>query len=61
MSYKEDFIHLMLKSDVLKFGDFKTKSGRMSPYFINTGFFNNSEEIAKLGDFYAKAYMDNIK
>lgn len=39
MSYKEDFIHLMLKSDVLKFGDFKTKSGRMSPYFINTGFF----------------------
>ena len=37
MGYREEFIEFMLKSDVLKFGEFVTKSGRNTPYFINTG------------------------
>ena len=37
MNYQEKFIHFMVKSGVLTFGDFTTKSGRKTPYFINTG------------------------
>lgn len=56
MSYKEEFIELMLESDVLKFGDFITKSGRKTPYFINTGNYKSSRAIAKLGSFYAESF-----
>jgi orotate phosphoribosyltransferase len=53
--YKEQFIELMVRSQVLLFGDFMTKSGRKSPYFINTGNYHTGSQIQQLGDFYADA------
>lgn len=50
---KKEFIEFMIKSGVLTFGDFLTKSGRNTPYFINTGNYKTGEQIAKLGEFYA--------
>lgn len=60
MNYKEEFIELMLKADVLKFGEFTLKSGRKAPYFINTGNYKKGSEILKLGKFYAKCYNENF-
>lgn len=57
--FKDDFIELMVDSDVLTFGDFITKSGRPTPYFVNTGKFNTAKEIASLGDYYAQVIVDN--
>ncbi len=51
---KIEFIEFMLSANVLKFGEFKTKSGRLSPYFINTGSYEKGSQISKLGDFYAE-------
>ena len=51
MSYKNEFIKFMCDSGVLTFGDFVTKSGRNTPYFINTGNYNTGEQINKLGYF----------
>lgn len=53
--YKVDFIHFMVDSQVLKFGDFVTKSGRKTPFFINTGFYRTGSQLKKLGEYYAKA------
>lgn len=53
--YKEDFISFMVRSKVLTFGDFFTKSGRQTPYFINTGNYQTGGQIAMLGGFYAQA------
>ncbi len=53
--YKEQFIELMIRSQVLLFGEFMTKSGRKSPYFINTGNYHTGYQIQQLGDFYADA------
>ena len=53
--YKEEFIEFMVESNVLKFGDFVTKSGRNTPFFINTGNYTTGEQLKKLGEFYAKA------
>jgi orotate phosphoribosyltransferase len=50
---KKDFIELMLRADVLRFGDFVTKSGRNTPYFVNTGNYRTGGHIAALGSFYA--------
>ncbi|MCX7715628.1 MAG: orotate phosphoribosyltransferase [Clostridia bacterium] len=50
---KKQFIEFMLAADVLKFGEFKTKSGRLSPYFINTGNYKTGSQIAGLGKYYA--------
>ncbi len=50
---KKEFIEFMMKSDVLRFGDFVTKSGRNTPYFVNTGNFKTGGQIATLGKFYA--------
>lgn len=55
MSYKEEFIEFMVKSNVLTFGDFTTKSGRKTPFFINTGNYDTGEQMSKLGYYYAKA------
>ncbi len=51
--YKSDFIELMLESEVLVFGDFTLKSGRKSPYFINTGKYRTGSQLSRLGGFYA--------
>ena len=59
-SYKEEFITFMLECQVLRFGDFVTKSGRKTPFFINTGFYRTGSQLARLGDFYARAIYDNF-
>lgn len=59
-SYKREFIQFLEKAGVLKFGDFTAKSGRKIPYFINAGMIKTGEEIAKLGEFYAKAYFEKM-
>ena len=59
-SYKREFIAFLESAGVLKFGDFTAKSGRKIPYFINAGMIKTGEEIAKLGEFYAKAYFDKL-
>jgi orotate phosphoribosyltransferase len=53
--YKSEFIELALEIGVLKFGQFKLKSGRISPYFFNSGLFNTGYALAKLGRYYAAA------
>ena len=50
MTYKEEFITFMVRSGVLTFGDFTTKSGRKTPYFVNTGNYKTGAQAAKLGD-----------
>lgn len=52
---KEEFIEFMLSAGALKFGDFLTKSGRKTPYFINTGAYVLGSQVEKLGEFYARA------
>ncbi len=59
-SYKREFIEFLQSAGVLKFGDFTAKSGRKIPYFINAGEIKTGENIAKLGSFYAKAYIDKL-
>ncbi|MBO4933007.1 MAG: orotate phosphoribosyltransferase, partial [Clostridia bacterium] len=59
-SYKREFIQFLQGAGVLKFGDFTAKSGRMIPYFINAGDIKTGEQIAKLGEFYAKAYLEKV-
>lgn len=49
----QEFIAFAVKKQVLKFGEFKTKAGRLSPYFFNAGLFNDGESLLKLGEFYA--------
>lgn len=58
--YKEDFIHFMIDCRVLKFGDFTTKSGRQTPFFINTGFYRTGAQLKKLGEYYARAIHDTF-
>ncbi|WP_340678824.1 orotate phosphoribosyltransferase [Paraglaciecola sp.] len=53
--YQRDFIEFALARNVLKFGQFTLKSGRISPYFFNAGLFNTGGDLAKLGQFYAQA------
>ena len=59
-SYKREFITFLQSAGVLKFGDFTAKSGRKIPYFINAGMIKTGNDIAKLGEFYAKAYFDKL-
>ena len=59
-AYKREFIQFLQGAGVLKFGDFAAKSGRKIPYFINAGMIKTGEEIAKLGEFYAKAYFEKV-
>lgn len=61
MSYKKEFIEFMVRSGVLTFGDFTTKSGRKTPYFVNTGNYKTGYQAGKLGEFYAKCIAENIK
>ena len=59
-AYKREFIQFLQGAGVLKFGDFTAKSGRKIPYFINAGDIKTGEQIAKLGEFYAKAYLEKV-
>lgn len=56
--YKIDFIEFMIEANVLTFGDFTTKSGRKTPFFINAGNFKTGEQLKKLGEFYATAIQE---
>lgn len=53
--YKKDFIEFMIDCEVLKFGDFVTKSGRKTPFFVNTGFYRTGSQLKQLGKYYAQA------
>ena len=59
-TYKREFIQFLESAGVLKFGDFTAKSGRKIPYFINAGEIKTGDQIAKLGEFYAKSYLDKV-
>ena len=53
--YKQEFIEFMVECGVLQFGDFVTKSGRKTPFFVNTGFYRTGSQLRRLGQYYAKA------
>jgi len=55
--YQEQFIEFMIDCQVLKFGDFVTKSGRKTPFFVNTGFYRTGGQLMKLGEYYAEAIV----
>lgn len=57
--YQIDFIEFAIEKQVLKFGEFTLKSGRVSPYFFNAGLFNTGRDLARLGEFYAAALVDS--
>lgn len=59
--YKKEFIEFMVECGVLTFGDFITKSGRKTPFFINTGNYKTGNQLNRLGEFYAKAIKENFK
>jgi len=58
-AFKRDFIDFMVRSDVLTFGDFVTKSGRRTPYFVNAGRYRTGPQLAELGRFYAAAIQQD--
>lgn len=59
LEYQNQFIKYAIECGVLKFGEFQLKSGRISPYFFNTGLFDTGAKLAKLGEFYAQALIQS--
>lgn len=59
--YKKEFIEFMVECGVLTFGDFTTKSGRKTPFFINAGNYRTGSQLKRLGEFYAKAINENYE
>ncbi len=59
-SYKREFIEFMVEAGVLTFGDFVTKSGRRTPFFINTGNYDSGGRLSRLGWFYARTLRDGL-
>lgn len=57
--YQSDFLEFAIETGVLKFGEFTLKSGRLSPYFFNSGLFNTGRSLAELGRYYAKAIINS--
>lgn len=57
--YQTEFLNFAIDNNVLKFGEFTLKSGRLSPYFFNFGLFQTGAALAKLGDYYAQAIVDS--
>ncbi|MBQ3715395.1 MAG: orotate phosphoribosyltransferase [Fibrobacter sp.] len=60
MTKTDNFVHFLVEAGALKFGDFVTKSGRNTPYFINTGEFRTGATLSKLAEFYAAAFMEHF-
>ena len=58
---KRDFITFMMEAEVLRFGEFTTKSGRQTPYFINTGNYKTGGQSSRLGKFYAACIYETLK
>lgn len=58
--YKQEFIEFMIDCKVLKFGDFVTKSGRKTPFFVNTGFYRTGAQLRRLGQYYAQAINEKF-
>lgn len=58
--YKQEFIEFMIDCNVLKFGDFVTKSGRKTPFFVNTGFYRTGAQLRRLGQYYAQAINEKF-
>ncbi len=58
--YKKEFIEFMVESEVLKFGEFTLKSGRVSPFFMNAGAYVTGQQLKRLGGYYARAIHDNF-
>lgn len=58
-SHRADFVKFALQQGVLRFGEFKVKSGRLSPYFFNAGLFNSGASLGRLAQFYAQALVDS--
>ncbi|HYN60771.1 MAG TPA: orotate phosphoribosyltransferase [Rubrivivax sp.] len=54
-----DFVHFAVRCGVLRFGEFKTKAGRLSPYFFNAGLFNDGEKLGRLAEFYARRLLES--
>ena len=61
MSYQEEFVDFMLEVQALTFGDFITKSGRKTNYFVNTGSYKTGNQIKRLGEFYARCIVENME
>ena len=59
-AYKQEFIEFMVDCNVLKFGDFVTKSGRKTPFFVNTGFYRTGAQLRRLGAYYAEAINEKF-
>jgi len=59
-AYKQEFIEFMMDCEVLRFGDFVTKSGRNTPFFVNTGFYRTGSQLSKLGEYYGKAIKEKF-
>ena len=57
MNFRQEFIEFALGQNVLRFGEFKTKAGRLSPYFFNAGLFNDGAALDRLSQFYARAIL----
>ena len=57
--FRQEFIRFAVEQQVLRFGEFKTKAGRMSPYFFNAGLFHHGAALKKLAQFYAKAIRES--
>ena len=53
----QEFVQFSVEAGVLRFGDFKTKAGRQSPYFFNTGLFDDGAKLMRLGEFYARRLL----
>ncbi len=58
--YKQEFIEFMIECEVLRFGDFVTKSGRRTPFFVNTGFYRTGAQLRRLGKYYARTIADKF-
>ena len=61
MIQKDEFVHFLVQTGALKFGEFVTKSGRHTPYFINTGEFRTGQALSRLAEFYAQAFVEHFK